>query len=79
MRPHNFRQALGHTRREVAYYEDRARQCPEFNGQARSARIALAALLLCQEHGMEPVVIARAQQAEDDAAAAEWVKADPGE
>ena len=79
MRGHDFGKALGHAMRMVGTYEARARVCPEYNGQLKSARLALAALVLCREHGMEPVVLARAQQAEEDAAAAEWAKADPGE
>ena len=68
MRGADFTRALEHQRRQIARYwqiHDR--------GQLHSAHLALQALALCREHGMEAVVIARAEQAEADAASAGWI------
>ena len=67
MRGADVTRAMEHQRRQIARYwqiHDR--------GQLHSAHLALQALALCREHGMEAVVIARAEQAEADAAAQTW-------
>ena len=69
-----FARAVTEARQQVAHFERRVKQPMGHGakGTLRAARIALAALLLCQEFGMQAVVIARAQRAEQDAEAGEW-------
>ena len=59
MRGHDFTRAIEHQRRQIARFwqvHDR--------GQLHSATLALEALLLIRQHGMESVVIQRAEERE---------------
>jgi len=62
MRGHDFKTALIWARKTVERFDRLSVDDPAYRCQLHSAQIALAALLLCQQHGMEGVVLGRLEK-----------------
>ena len=64
MKPEAFAQAIREAQQQVAHYEQLSRMPMGHgaHGPLRCARIALAALMLCQEYQVEALVLAKVGQ-----------------
>ena len=55
----DFARAVEHARRQIEKYVQLIPEHPSYRGQLRSALIALEALQLVRQHGMEGVLLGR--------------------